>query len=47
VAGIAAIDPETNLGEIMGGRSAHIGEGLFGPTRGGVAPRVACSTLDP
>lgn len=39
MAGIAAVDPETHVGEIMGERSAHIGEGIFGPTRGGVAPR--------
>jgi hypothetical protein len=39
VAGIAAIDPETPIGELMGERAAHIGEGIFGPTRGGVAPR--------
>jgi hypothetical protein len=39
MAGIAAIDPETHVGEIMGERSAHIGEGLFGATCGGGAPR--------
>jgi hypothetical protein len=39
VAGIATIDPATNVGDIMGEPSAHIGEGIFGPTRGGAAPR--------
>ena len=39
MAGIAAVDPETPAGEFMGERSAHIGEGLFGATRGGITPR--------
>jgi hypothetical protein len=38
VAGIAAIEPETHVGEIVCERSAQIGEGMFGATRGGVAP---------
>jgi len=38
-AGIAAIDPETHVGEIMGERSAHIGEGIFGAAPGGIAAR--------
>jgi hypothetical protein len=38
VAGIAAIDPETDIGEIMFERSAQIGEGIGGAT-GGITPR--------
>jgi hypothetical protein len=38
VAGIAAIDPETDVAEIMGERSAQIGEGVLGSTRGGAVP---------
>jgi hypothetical protein len=41
VAGIAAIDSETYVGEIMGERSAQICEGIFGATRGSVTPRGA------
>jgi hypothetical protein len=37
VAGIVSIDPETHVGEIMRKGSAHIGEGIFGPTRGCIA----------
>jgi hypothetical protein len=39
LAGIAAIDPETHVGEIMRERSAHIGEGIFGSATGRKTPR--------
>jgi hypothetical protein len=39
VAGTPAIGPETDIGEIMRERSAHIGEGIFGAAPGGIPSR--------
>jgi hypothetical protein len=39
VAGTPAIDPETDVGEIMRKRSAHIGEGICGAATGRIVPR--------
>jgi hypothetical protein len=36
---IAAIDPDTHVGEIMRERSAHIGEGIFAAASGGIPSR--------
>lgn len=50
MAGIAGVNPETHVGEPMGERSAHIGEGLFGPARSGITPRGGLfhvGTVDP
>ncbi|WP_200389695.1 hypothetical protein [Thiocapsa imhoffii] len=46
MAGISAVDPETHVGEIMGERSAHIGDGIFGVTRGGITPRRGLRQAD-
>lgn len=42
---IPTIDPETHVGELMGERAAHIGEGMGGATPGGIAAGGACARL--